>query len=324
MAGKKSTEPATSPARASELLPAGYEQFLGELKDRIRRAQLRASVAVNREFIELYWQIGKGLVETLKVDGWGNSVIDRLGEDLQEAFMGDFSRTNVYRTRAFFLAYRDSIVPQAVGQSPEGPPAATTEIPWGHNVVLVGRVNAPAERLWYAKASVEHGWSRSILALQIEGRLFARQGRVATLVPDRFPERAVLVPILERRVGAGIDDDPLVRDGKGLPRRVGLGAGSGRRVNRGPIREQPASLAGNAGPQLAPRRPGVILGDDRPDARVRGDLLWRKPVRDRIEAPSRAPRPAYRSRCTCHRACAARPVGRGRDTRRREIRADRG
>jgi predicted nuclease of restriction endonuclease-like (RecB) superfamily len=156
----------------------------GELKDRIRRAQLRASVAVNRGPIELYWRIGKGLVERQKAHGWGNSVIDHLGEDRQEDFpgMGGFSRTNVYRMRAFFLAYRDLIVPQAVGQIPEEPPAATTEIPWGHNVVLVERVKDPAEPLCYAKASVEHGWSRSILALQIEGGIFARQGRAATLV----------------------------------------------------------------------------------------------------------------------------------------------
>jgi predicted nuclease of restriction endonuclease-like (RecB) superfamily len=189
MGRKKSTEPATSPARASQLLPAGYEQFLGELKDRIRRAQLRASVAVNRGLIELYWQIGKGLVERQKAHGWGNSVIDRLGEDLREAFpgMGGFSRTNVYRMRAFFLAYRDLIVPQAVGQIPEEPPAATTEIPWGHNAVLVERVKDPAERLWYARATVQHGWSRSVLTLQIESGLFARQGRAVTNFEATLP-----------------------------------------------------------------------------------------------------------------------------------------
>jgi hypothetical protein len=107
--GQKETHRTRDIPGAHKRAPAGYEQFLGELKDRIRRAQLRASVAVNRGLIELYCQIGKGLVERQKAHGWGNSVIDRLGEDLQEAFpgMGGFSRTNVDRMRAFFLAYRD-------------------------------------------------------------------------------------------------------------------------------------------------------------------------------------------------------------------------
>ena len=115
MAKKKpQTRPPTKTPKA-ELLPEGYEPFLGELKERIRTAQLRASLAVNRELIALYWQIGTGIVDRQKTHRWGNTVIDRLAQDLQKAFPGSsgFSPTNLYRMRAFYLA-KDAaeIVPQ--------------------------------------------------------------------------------------------------------------------------------------------------------------------------------------------------------------------
>lgn len=175
------------PARKpkADVIPEGYDAFLGELKARIRAAQLRAAVAVNRELIALYWQIGSDIVERQKAQRWGNAVLDRLGADLQKAFPGlsGFSRTNLYRMRAFYLAYKGAppIVPQAVGHIAEGgPPEAVAGIPWGHNVVLLEQVKDPAARLWYARKAVEHGWSRSVLVHWIESDLYKRQGRAAT------------------------------------------------------------------------------------------------------------------------------------------------
>jgi len=183
--GNPKKKPAKAMPKETGLVPKGYEKFLGELKERIRRAQLKAAVSVNRELIELYWQIGKALVERQKAEGWGKAVIDRLGDDLQKAFPGlaGFSRTNVYRMRAFYLAYAETpeIVPQAVGQTAEaGPPKAATNIPWGHNVVLLEQVKDPEERLWYAHAAVQHGWSRNVLVHWIESDLYGRQGKAQT------------------------------------------------------------------------------------------------------------------------------------------------
>lgn len=45
-------------AKETDLVLKGYEKFLGELKERIRSAQLKAAVSVNRELVLLYWQIG--------------------------------------------------------------------------------------------------------------------------------------------------------------------------------------------------------------------------------------------------------------------------
>jgi predicted nuclease of restriction endonuclease-like (RecB) superfamily len=185
------TRPQASGARLVAL-PDGYDAFLRDLKERIRTAQLRAALAVNRELLALYWHIGQQIVERQQAEGWGNAVIDRLGADLQTAFPGlsGFSRTNVYRMRAFYLSYHSAqpIVPQAVGQSGEGPvPHPLADIPWGHNVLLIEKLKDPAERLWYAAKTLEHGWSRAILDHQIDSDLYRRQGKAATNFARTLP-----------------------------------------------------------------------------------------------------------------------------------------
>ena len=82
--------------------------------------QVRAAVAANRELIRLYWDIGREIVQRQEREGWGTKVIDRLATDLQKAFpgMAGFSRANIQRMRAFYLAYTKelAIVPQPAGQ----------------------------------------------------------------------------------------------------------------------------------------------------------------------------------------------------------------
>ena len=114
MARKKAAKPKTSktaisPGRTLEQLsiPTDYVELLDEIKSRIRSAQIKAALAVNRELIELYWSIGRDIVQRQRREGWGAKVIDRLAADLRSEFpeMSGLSRTNVYRMRAFYLAY---------------------------------------------------------------------------------------------------------------------------------------------------------------------------------------------------------------------------
>lgn len=51
------------------------------------------------------------------------------------------------------------------------------QIPWGHNVLLLDAVKDPEQRMWYARQTIQYGWSRAILAHQIEAGLYERQGR---------------------------------------------------------------------------------------------------------------------------------------------------
>lgn len=120
VAGK--TPPAGSSAELPEAgLPGGYPEFLDALRHRVHQSQTRAALSVNRELIQLYWEIGREIVIRQEREGWGRKVLERLADDLQKAFPGlrGFSRSNVFRMRAFFQAWQAAaIVAQPVRQFP--------------------------------------------------------------------------------------------------------------------------------------------------------------------------------------------------------------
>ena len=93
-------------------MPRVYDSFLQELKDRIRSAQIRAALSVNRELVVLYWSIGRDILIRQKNEGWGAKIIDRLSEDLAKAFpeMRGFRARNLKYMRAFAEAYPDQEV----------------------------------------------------------------------------------------------------------------------------------------------------------------------------------------------------------------------
>lgn len=160
--------------------PDGYIEWLSELKTRIHRAQQRAALAVNRELVLLYWQIGRDILARQAEQGWGAKVIERLAHDLRTAFpdMKGFSPRNLKYMRAFAEAWPEAeFVQQAAAQ-----------IPWGHNLVLLDRLNTGAERSWYAAKSIEHNWSRNVLVMQIETRLLERSGTAVTNFPVSLPK----------------------------------------------------------------------------------------------------------------------------------------
>jgi predicted nuclease of restriction endonuclease-like (RecB) superfamily len=70
---------------------------------RIHTAQQRATLAVNRELVLLYWQIGRDILARQAAQGWGAKVIERLAQDLRTAFpdMKGFSPRNLKYMRAF-------------------------------------------------------------------------------------------------------------------------------------------------------------------------------------------------------------------------------
>ena len=134
------SEPSPDPSDAA-LAFGGYDELLAGLKARIRTAQVRAALSVNRELIALYFDLGREIVGRQEAAGWGSAVIDRLSRDLRAAFPGvsGFSRRNLYDMRAFFIAYRDAedFVQQPVAQ-----------ISWGHNLALLRKVDDRPERDW--------------------------------------------------------------------------------------------------------------------------------------------------------------------------------
>ena len=168
------TPPSLSPP------PEGYANWLADLKTRIHIAQQRATLAVNRELVLLYWHIGRDILNRQAEQGWGARVIDRLADDLRAAFpdMKGFSRANLMYMRAFAEAWpNEAIVQQAVGQ-----------LPWGHNLVLLTRLKDPEQRLAYAQSAIANGWSRNVLNIHIETRLLERTGKAVTNFETSLPK----------------------------------------------------------------------------------------------------------------------------------------
>jgi predicted nuclease of restriction endonuclease-like (RecB) superfamily len=156
----------------SDLASNEYGELLTSLKARIRAAQLRAAVSVNREMVLLYWSIGKDILERQDRAGWGARIIDQLGQDLRSAFPGmkGLSPRNLKYMRAFAEAWPDEEIMQQL----------VAQIPWGHNVRLLDRLSDSETRSWYAQKTIQNGWSRNVLEMQIETRLHERQGKAIT------------------------------------------------------------------------------------------------------------------------------------------------
>lgn len=188
---KKKARPATNP-KPLEVEATGYAELLAALKERIATARIKAALAVNRELVSLYWSIGQAIVERQQTAGWGKSVVERLVADIQKEFPGiqGFSPRNIWRMRAFYLAYTKEVAKSGsdlAGVDGVNLPQAVAEIPWAHNVILIEKVKEPAVRMWYIRKTVEHGWSRNVLALQIGSRLHARQGKAVTNFERTLP-----------------------------------------------------------------------------------------------------------------------------------------
>jgi hypothetical protein len=62
-------------------LPDNYEAFVRGLKERIRTAQIKAALAVNKELVMLYWQLGRDILQRQEQEGWGAKVIDQLSRE---------------------------------------------------------------------------------------------------------------------------------------------------------------------------------------------------------------------------------------------------
>jgi predicted nuclease of restriction endonuclease-like (RecB) superfamily len=143
-----------SPDAAAVNVP-GYDEVLTELKTRVRGARYVAQRKVNAELIRLYWQVGTTLNDQKDQAAWGSAVVRRLADDLRREFpeMKGFSSRNLFYMRAFARTWPDGeIVQRPVAQ-----------LPWGHIITLVERLDDPATREWYVSRSIAHGWSRNVL-----------------------------------------------------------------------------------------------------------------------------------------------------------------
>jgi predicted nuclease of restriction endonuclease-like (RecB) superfamily len=199
-----------------------YPAFLAALKERILHARTSAVRAVNRDLILLYWDIGRGIVQKQRAAGWGEAVVERLAADLQAEFpdMSGFSTRNLRDMKRMWLAYSDlefwrqaaAIFAGRSGKEPiwrqpvaklEGSktpaeflPQLVAEIPWGHHLLILNKLTAPAARLYYLRATAQLGWSRSVLLNQIKVGAYERAVKekkthnFELALPEHFADQA--------------------------------------------------------------------------------------------------------------------------------------
>ena len=187
-------------------LPESYAATLQEIKTHLRNARIRAVLSANPIVIEAYWHTGKIILARQKEAAWGARVIDRLAADLKEAFpdMSGLSPRNLLAMKVFAREFPDGPIAQQ----------AVAQLPWGHVLQLLQRLKDPAARDFYIRETLAHGWSRSILEIQIQSRLHLRAGKAQ----NNF---ALTMPPAESDMAAQLFKDPYLFDflGTADPRR---------------------------------------------------------------------------------------------------------
>jgi predicted nuclease of restriction endonuclease-like (RecB) superfamily len=152
------------------VLPTDYGDFLKAVKTHITGERLKAVLTANTALILLYWDLGQLILAKQDAEQWGSKVIDRLSHDLKEAFpeMSGFSPRNLKYMRKFAQLWPEKpIVQQSAAQ-----------IPWGSTMLILDKIKTPEERAFYSFKTLENGWSRAVLRMQIQSELYERQGKL--------------------------------------------------------------------------------------------------------------------------------------------------
>ena len=156
-----------------------YQSFIEDIKTRTLSSRYQAARAVNKELILLYHHIGTQILEKQKAQGWGAKIIEHLSKDLKMSFpeMKGFSPRNLKYMRQFSERYPNiKFVQQVVAQ-----------LPWGHNVYIMNFVQSEEEQRFYIQQAIVHGWSRNVMAMHIERKLYQREGKAVTNFKERLP-----------------------------------------------------------------------------------------------------------------------------------------
>lgn len=156
-----------------------YFELLNNLKTKIKEAQLKAVISVNKELVLLYWEIGKNILERQNKEGWGSKVVEKLSKDLSNSFpeMKGFSPRNLKYMRKFAEEYPQKEIVQEV----------LAQLTWYHNLTLMEKIENITKRLWYVQQAIKNSWSRNVLVHQIELKLYDRQGKITHNFENTLP-----------------------------------------------------------------------------------------------------------------------------------------
>lgn len=199
-------------------LDSEYTQWIAEVKDRYRRAQIKAAVKVNSEQLLFNWQLGRDLVIKKAEEKWGSGVVEQVSLDLKAEFpdIGGFSVRNLWYMKKWYLFYtsvsgemekkqnagkRENYGYKELHQAGAETaieklhqPGAESQlpqlfglVPWRHHVEIITKCKSIEEALFYIQKTVENGYSRSALLNVIEADYYHTSGAAITNYSDRLP-----------------------------------------------------------------------------------------------------------------------------------------
>ncbi|MDC6210551.1 DUF1016 domain-containing protein [Ralstonia solanacearum] len=166
MAARQPARKKLAPAVRETVQAHDYPALLAEVKARIQAAQYAALRAVNKTLVRLYWDIGQLIVERQHSEGWGKGVVEQLSNDLRATFpgVGGFSVQNLWYMRQFYQEY---------SAAPKLQPLVG-EIGWAHNLLIMSRCKDAHEREFYLRMTRKFGWSKNVLAHQIDNQSYEK------------------------------------------------------------------------------------------------------------------------------------------------------
>jgi len=165
-----------------------YAEFVNDIKQRILMAQYAALRAVNKELIQLYWEIGKQIVEKQTLLGWGKSVVENLANDLQKEFpkTRGFSAPNLWFMRQFYAEYQNNEFLQSM----------IREIGWTHNLIILNKCKDNLERQFYILHTQKFGWTVRVLSHQIDNKTYEKyllnRTNFDSVLPQAYAHQAKL------------------------------------------------------------------------------------------------------------------------------------
>ena len=132
----------------------------------ISQSRAKAYQAVNRELIDLYWNIGEYISRRIENEGWGKGTVKQLAEYIQkrEPGLSGFSDKNLWRMKQFFEAYKDS----------EFLSPLVRELSWTNNLIILVRTKTIEERAFYLKRCIEERYTKRELERQINASVYER------------------------------------------------------------------------------------------------------------------------------------------------------
>ncbi|WP_293716769.1 PDDEXK nuclease domain-containing protein [uncultured Parabacteroides sp.] len=159
------------------IIDLDFKQWVQNLKEQIKQAQIKAAVKVNGELLHLYWTLGYEITLRYEDAKYGSAFFNTLSRELLSDFpnMKGFSETNLKYIRRWYMFYNQDDVnrPQLVDDFED----VFFAVPWGHHRYIIEKCKDRQEAFFYIRKTVENNWSRSVLLNFLDTDLYERQGR---------------------------------------------------------------------------------------------------------------------------------------------------